>query len=100
VGSVASAEDAKVAAGLPKTGAERLLGHGDFLVIARGEQLRVQGAYASKAEMKRIVSRLCGAQARGAREERGASSRQGVIERTKRWVNRLPALAGHSSVAR
>jgi S-DNA-T family DNA segregation ATPase FtsK/SpoIIIE len=58
VGSVASAEDAKVASGLPRTGAERLLGKGDFIVVARGEQIRVQGAYASPQEVKRIVSRL------------------------------------------
>ena len=55
VGSVASAEDAKVAAGLPRTGAERLMGKGDFLVIARGEQFRVQGAYASPAEIRRLI---------------------------------------------
>ena len=88
--------------------------------IARGEQLRVQGAYASAAEMKRIVSqlregRLCGAQAgqgapygptRGAAptpawdagglcpEARLEGLGQRVIETTKRWVTRLPALAG------
>ena len=55
VGSVASAEDAKVAAGLPRTGAERLMGKGDFLVVARGEQFRVQGAYASPAEIRRLI---------------------------------------------
>jgi len=58
VGSVASAEDAKVAAGLPRTGAERLLGKGDFLVVARGEQFRVQGAYASPAEIRRLAREL------------------------------------------
>ena len=58
VGSVASAEDAKVAAGLPRTGAERLLGKGDFYVIARGEQFRVQGAYASPAEVRRLAGQL------------------------------------------
>jgi S-DNA-T family DNA segregation ATPase FtsK/SpoIIIE len=58
VGSVASAEDAKVAAGLPRTGAERLMGKGDFLVVARGEQFRVQGAYASPAEIRTLVQQI------------------------------------------
>jgi S-DNA-T family DNA segregation ATPase FtsK/SpoIIIE len=55
VGSVASAEDAKVASGLPRTGAERLMGQGDFLVVARGEQFRIQGAYASPSEIRRLI---------------------------------------------
>jgi len=63
VGSVASAEDAKVAAGLPRSGAERLLGKGDFYVIARGQQFRVQAAYASPVEVRRSVARLARAHA-------------------------------------
>lgn len=42
VGSVASPEDAKVAAGVRGTGAEKLLGRGDFLLIARGGVTRFQ----------------------------------------------------------
>ena len=94
VGSVASAEDAKVAAGLPKTGAERLLGKGDFLVVARGEQFRVQGAYASPAEMRqRRSDRL--RKPRGGQAASPASGLgQRVMDVTQRWVQRLPALAG------
>jgi S-DNA-T family DNA segregation ATPase FtsK/SpoIIIE len=93
VGSVASAEDAKVAAGLPKTGAERLLGKGDFLVVARGEQLRVQGAYAGRAEIRQVVERL-----RRPRRSQAVPPASGLGQRvmdvTQRWVQRLPALAG------
>jgi S-DNA-T family DNA segregation ATPase FtsK/SpoIIIE len=93
VGSVASAEDAKVAAGLPKTGAERLLGKGDFLVVARGEQLRVQGAYAGRAEIRQVVERL--RRPRGSQAAPPASGLgQRVMDVTQRWVQRLPALAG------
>jgi S-DNA-T family DNA segregation ATPase FtsK/SpoIIIE len=53
VGSVASPEDAKVATGLAGTGAERLLGQGDFLVVAKGQVTRLQAAYLD-------VSQLCG----------------------------------------
>ncbi|GAB4534645.1 MAG: hypothetical protein Kow0063_17980 [Anaerolineae bacterium] len=58
VGSVASPEDAKVASGLPGTGAEKLLGRGDFLLVVKGEVTRFQAAYVSEAEIARVVSRL------------------------------------------
>jgi S-DNA-T family DNA segregation ATPase FtsK/SpoIIIE len=58
VGSVASPEDAKVASGLARTGAEQLLGQGDFLVVAKGQVTRMQAAYASEAELCRIAASL------------------------------------------
>jgi DNA segregation ATPase FtsK/SpoIIIE-like protein len=58
VGSVASAEDAKVASGLPGTGAEKLLGRGDFLLVVKGEVVRFQAAYVSEGEVEAIVGRL------------------------------------------
>lgn len=58
VGSVACPEDAKVATGIARTGAERLLGQGDFLVVAKGEVTRMQAAYAEVGELKLIVDRL------------------------------------------
>ncbi len=58
VGSVVSPEDAKVAAGIPGTGAERLLGRGDFLLVAKGQTIRFQAAYAGNGEMTAIVARV------------------------------------------
>ncbi len=58
VGSVASPEDAKVATGLAGTGAERLLGQGDFLVVAKGQVTRMQAAYISVDEVRELVARL------------------------------------------
>src|SRR5512136_1310789 len=58
VGSVVSPEDAKVAAGIPGTGAERLLGRGDFLLVAKGQTIRFQAAYAGGGEMTAIVARV------------------------------------------
>jgi S-DNA-T family DNA segregation ATPase FtsK/SpoIIIE len=58
VGSVASPEDAKVATGLAGTGAERLLGEGDFLVVAKGQVTRMQAAYISAAEVRDLVDRV------------------------------------------
>ncbi|MGQ9597955.1 MAG: DNA translocase FtsK [Anaerolineae bacterium] len=57
VGSVASAEDAKVASGLPKTGAERLLGRGDFLLVAKGRVTRMQAAFVTDEELRDMVGR-------------------------------------------
>ncbi len=58
VGAVASADDARVAAGLPGTGAEKLLGRGDFLLVAKGEIIRFQAAYAGEGELKELARRL------------------------------------------
>jgi S-DNA-T family DNA segregation ATPase FtsK/SpoIIIE len=58
VGSVASAEDAKVASGLPGTGAEKLLGRGDFLLVVKGEVVRFQAAYASEGEIQTVTGKL------------------------------------------
>jgi S-DNA-T family DNA segregation ATPase FtsK/SpoIIIE len=65
VGSVASPEDAKVATGIAGTGAEKLLGQGDFLVVAKGQTTRMQAAYVGEGEIREVVERLRG---RGARE--------------------------------
>jgi S-DNA-T family DNA segregation ATPase FtsK/SpoIIIE len=58
VGSVASADDAKIAAGIPGTGAEKLLGRGDFLLVAKGQVTRFQAAYVSGGDIRQIVGRL------------------------------------------
>jgi S-DNA-T family DNA segregation ATPase FtsK/SpoIIIE len=56
VGSVASADDAKIATGIPGTGAEKLLGRGDFLLVVKGQVTRFQAAYVSEAEIRQIVA--------------------------------------------
>ncbi len=55
VGSVPSPEDAKVATGIAGTGAERLLGQGDFLVVAQGQVTRMQAAYTSVELVREVV---------------------------------------------
>ncbi len=55
VGRVTSAEDARVAAGVGGTGAEKLLGRGDFLLIAAGELIRFQAAFVSPEEIAAFV---------------------------------------------
>jgi len=58
VGSVVSAEDAKVASGLPGTGAEKLMGRGDFLLVVKGEVRRFQAAYVSEGEVEAVAAKL------------------------------------------
>lgn len=58
VGSVTSPEDAKVVSGIAGTGAERLLGRGDFLLVAKGKVIRFQAAHISEAEIERLVRRM------------------------------------------
>ncbi len=58
VGSVASSDDARTAAGIGGTGAEKLLGRGDFLLVAKGQTTRFQAAYVSQAEIKQVVEQL------------------------------------------
>jgi S-DNA-T family DNA segregation ATPase FtsK/SpoIIIE len=63
VGSVPSPEDAKVATGLKQTGAERLLGRGDFLLVVKGHVYRFQAAYVPPGEIREMVAQLRGRQA-------------------------------------
>ena len=73
VGSVVSPEDAKVAAGVPGTEAERLLGRGDFLLVAKGQVIRFQAAYASGPTLAAIADQVS---AGGRRRRRWESAHQ------------------------
>ena len=55
VGRVTSAEDARTATGWSGTGAERLMGRGDFLAVAEGRVIRFQAAHVSPAEIREVV---------------------------------------------
>ena len=56
VGRVTSVEDARTATGWSGTGAERLLGRGDFLAVAEGRVIRFQVAHVSPEEIREVVS--------------------------------------------
>ncbi|HDN78849.1 MAG: DNA translocase FtsK [Chloroflexi bacterium] len=60
VGRVTTPEEAKIASGLAGTGAEKLLGRGDFLAIANGMTIRFQAAYIKPVEIREMVARLQG----------------------------------------
>ena len=58
VGAAASKEEARYASGIAESGAEKLEGKGDFLLIARGEAIRFQAAWLGPKELTEIVARL------------------------------------------
>lgn len=59
VGKVVSLEDARVAAGQYGTGAERLIGRGDFLAVAGDGPVRFQAAYISELDLTQALAALC-----------------------------------------
>lgn len=58
VGKVASLDDAKVAAGIPGTGAERLPGKGAMVLLRGGELKRLQAYHLPKAQIPSQVARV------------------------------------------
>jgi len=58
VGHVTCIEDARTATGWSGTGAERLMGRGDFLAVAEGRVVRFQVAHVSAEEIREAVTRL------------------------------------------
>jgi S-DNA-T family DNA segregation ATPase FtsK/SpoIIIE len=58
VGRVTSASDARTATGWSGTGAERLMGRGDFLAVAEGRVMRFQAAHVSPEEIREVVAYL------------------------------------------
>jgi S-DNA-T family DNA segregation ATPase FtsK/SpoIIIE len=58
VGRVVSSEDARVAAGIGGTDAERLTGHGDFVAVSGFGVMRFQAAFITPREMIDVVVQL------------------------------------------
>jgi S-DNA-T family DNA segregation ATPase FtsK/SpoIIIE len=56
VGKVGSVEDARVAAGISGTGAEKLLGRGDFVIVAGGQTIRFQAAWVPAQDWAQIAA--------------------------------------------
>lgn len=58
VGSVTSPEEAKIATGLAGSGAEKLRGAGDFLLISKGLMVHFQAAWINESTLRRVVDVL------------------------------------------
>ncbi|MCP4538041.1 MAG: DNA translocase FtsK [Chloroflexi bacterium] len=95
VGRVTSVEDARTATGWSGTGAERLMGRGDFLAVAEGRVMRFQAAHVSPTEIRDVVIGL--GNSNGWKVDRGTgevlsavpslvSSRQMALPRPVDWL--------------
>src|SRR5690606_16378833 len=57
VGAVASRDEARYATGMRDSGAEKLEGKGDFLLIARGDAMRFQAAWFGPEDLATVMGR-------------------------------------------
>ncbi|MGE5140327.1 MAG: DNA translocase FtsK [Rudaea sp.] len=80
VGRVTSADEARIAAGLAASGAEKLAGHGDFVLVAAGELVRFQAAHLPAGEYEEFRAHLALNAGRNARASRDRS----LISRLRR----------------
>ena len=62
VGTVASRDEARYATGLSDSGAEKLEGKGDFLLVAKGATVRFQAAWMGPSDLDIVVTTLTGGQ--------------------------------------
>ena len=88
VGRVTSIEDARTATGWSGTGAERLLGRGDFLAVAEGRVIRFQTAHVSSAEIRQAMADMGVADSRWSVAPSPARSRRPALPRP---IKRLAA---------
>jgi DNA segregation ATPase FtsK/SpoIIIE-like protein len=58
IGRVTSADDARVAAGIGATGAEKLTGRGDFIAVTGPGTIRFQAAYIAPEAMASVTQQL------------------------------------------
>ena len=75
VGRVMSSQDALLAAGVGRTGAERLRGGGAFIMVAEGRVTVLQAAYTSTQDLDQLVGRMMSL---GEDTEREESVQQGA----------------------
>ncbi|MEM7131400.1 MAG: DNA translocase FtsK [Chloroflexota bacterium] len=60
VGSVASKDEARYATGVADSGAEKLGGRGDFLLITKGDMVRFQSAWLGPKDVQGVVQKMMG----------------------------------------
>lgn len=58
VGSVSSKDEARYATGAADSGAEKLEGKGDFLLVTKGELVRFQSAWLGPSDLKTVLSNI------------------------------------------
>lgn len=58
VGAVAGKDEARYATGIADSGADKLEGKGDFLLVAKGEMVRFQAAWVGRKDLSHIEQQL------------------------------------------
>ncbi len=84
VGATASREEARYASGIADSGAEKLEGRGDFLLIAKGEAIRFQAAWLGPKDLAEIVRRLAKSPESRAWSEEAEESTEIPVVRTQK----------------
>lgn len=81
IGAVAGKDEARYASGISDSGAEKLQGKGDFLLICKGEQVRFQAAWLGPKDLGKIAQTLVA----GHRTSRrwAAAAQEAAEERTQ-----------------
>ena len=59
VGTVASKDEARYASGITDSGAEKLEGKGDFLLVSKGDTVRFQAAWIGSADFRLVADGIC-----------------------------------------
>lgn len=95
VGAVAGRDEARYASGVTDSGAEKLGGKGDFLLVSKGELVRFQAAWLGRSDLDAVKEKLRRGWAGGwkAEEESPARPRQAARPAA-------PALVGRNGAQR
>lgn len=100
VGAVAGKDEARYATGVTDSGAEKLEGKGDFLLIAKGDSVRFQAAWIGREDFQHLASELragrCGASAWARRAQTAHQGSSSAGEQGQRQVQPPYALAEQS----
>ena len=98
VGAVASRDEARYASGIPDSGAEKLEGKGDFLLIAKGESARFQAAWLGPEDLDRVCMVLREG-SRGQRRWSGNPSPPAAVPASGQTGSRLRTLMQGAAAA-
>lgn len=60
MGAVASKDEARIASGITDSGAEKLEGKGDFLLVTKGDTVRFQAAWIGSTDFRQVADGICG----------------------------------------
>lgn len=93
VGAVASKDEARYATGAPDSGAEKLEGRGDFLLVMKGNMVRFQSAWLGADDLSAVAQRLQqgGSSADGWRKPAAQSSPRAVKSSRAQQSEAAPA---------